>query len=96
MTKQQSTCFTTNNPLCSVRELSKDICQASIEIKEYFAVLSSNAEIVWNKLTRCTKNSQGNEKHVQTFGTLQSIFDNQETCWGCHVSVNGTKMVQLV
>ena len=40
MTKQQSTCFTTNNPLCSVSKLSENICQASIEIKEYFVVLS--------------------------------------------------------
>ena len=39
---------------------------------------------------------QTNEKyvHVQTFGTLQSIFDNEESCWGCGVSVNRTKMSQ--
>ena len=33
------TCFTSNNPLCSVCESAEGICQVSIDIKEYLVVL---------------------------------------------------------
>ena len=34
---------------------------------------------------------QTNEKYVQTFDALKSIFDNEESCWGCGVTVNGSQ-----
>ncbi|MCY3928217.1 MAG: helicase-related protein [Acidobacteria bacterium] len=95
------TCFIANNPLCSVCELAEEICQVSIDIKEYLVLLlRAIQELYETGLQGVTKTLlisvllQTNEKYVRTFGTLQSIFDNEESCWGCGVSVNGTKMSQ--
>ena len=33
------TCFIANNPLCSVCEVAEEICQVSVDIKEYLVVL---------------------------------------------------------
>ena len=95
------TCFISNTPLCSVCELAEEICQVSIDIKEYLVVLlRALQELSDTGLQGITKTLlisvllKTNEKYVQKFGTLQSMFDNEESCWGCGVSVNGTKMSQ--
>ena len=96
------TCFIANNPLCSVCELA-EICEVSIDIKEYLAVLLRTmqelCEIGLQGVTKTLLISvllQTNEKYVQTFGSLQSIFDSEESCWGYGVSVNGIKMSKPV
>ena len=37
---------------------------------------------------------QSNEKYVRTFDSLQSIFEEEGSCWGCGVFVCGSKMFQ--
>ena len=95
------TCFVANNPLCSVCEYSEEICEISIDIKEFLLVLLRTIkELCTAGLPGVTKTLlfsvllRINEKYVRTFEALTDIFDNEDTCWGSGVSVNGTAMSQ--
>ena len=76
------TCFVANNPLCSICEVAEDVCQVSIDIKEYLIVLFKAMQELYDmSLQGVTKTLlisillQKNEKYVQTFDALKSIFD---------------------
>ena len=95
------TCFVANNPLCSVCEHSEEICEISIDIKEFLLVLLRTIkELCKADLPGVTKTLllsvllRINEKYVRIFEALTDIFDSEDTCWGSGVSVNSTAMSQ--
>ena len=68
------TCYFANNPLCSVCEQSEEICEISIDIKEFLLVLLGTIkQLCTAGLPGVTKTLllcillQSNEKYAQTF-----------------------------
>lgn len=95
------TCFVGNNPLCSVCEHTEIICQASIDIQKYLVLLLQTIKDLCDfGLEGVTKTLvtavllQGNEQYVHTFEKLQTIFDEDNSCWGCGAIVDDIRMSQ--
>lgn len=92
------TCFVANNPLCSVCNVADEV---STDIKEYLVVLLTVIQnLCETSLQSVTKTLlisvllQSNEKYVRTFDSLQNMIVEEGSCWGCGVTVCGTKMSQ--
>ena len=95
------TCFVANSPLCMVCEHTEEMCEVSIDIKDFLLVLLNTIKQL------CTTGFAGvtktllisvlfanNETYVRTFEVLTDIFDSEDTCWGSGISINGTAMSQ--
>jgi len=93
------TCFVSNSPLCAVCSKIDEICQWSIDIQPFMAILLKMVQQVRDAgMQRITKTLmisillQCNEKYVKSFDLLQDLVDDCNTCWGSGVYVNDMRV----